>query len=438
MAGRVRVAATALTVSGAVLAGLPVQAHAQVAVGVVGETPSDALARNMKILGTSPQSFEALIAAGRASLSLGDTQAAAGFFGRAEEVWPNSPLSQAGMGAALAQEGDGNGALQYFARATQRGATQSMIGCDRGLAYDLLGRHADAQADYRVALYGSDRDEARRRLALSLAISGKKAEALSTLSPLMARGDVAGARTRAFVLALTGDVNGAKAAIDAAMPGSASHMAYFFQKLSVLRSDQKAAAVNLGIFPNSVQVASVSPPVTADAVKVIYNRTPAPQKEPEDRIASIQQWLSEATKPVGTQEPPPSVPTTEASPPPASQQVAAVSIPPIIAPQPAVATATPSTAQQHATRKLWIQLASGPNATALPDQFDKMKRRNRDLFDGISGYIVEEPGKARLLIGPFRNNEEANIFADDLASVHIDAFTWTNSPGQPIRKLPSE
>ena len=67
-----------------------------------------------------------------------------------------------------------------------------------------------------------------------------------------------------------------------------------------------------------------------------------------------------------------------------------------------------------------------------------MKKRNRDLFEGVDGYIVEEPGRARLLIGPFRNNEEANIFADDLASVHIEAFTWTNRPGQAIRKLPTE
>ena len=84
-----------------------------------------------------------------------------------------------------------------------------MIGADRGLAYDLIGQHAEAQADYRAALSASDGDEARRRLSLSLAITGKKAEALSMLSPLMARGDAAGARTRAFVLALTGDVNGA-------------------------------------------------------------------------------------------------------------------------------------------------------------------------------------------------------------------------------------
>ena len=47
-----------------------------------------------------------------------------------------------------------------------------MLGCDRGLAYDLLGQQAQAQADYRAALSGADADEARRRLALSLAISG--------------------------------------------------------------------------------------------------------------------------------------------------------------------------------------------------------------------------------------------------------------------------
>src|SRR5918993_3197626 len=270
---RVRVASLVLAVVGAVLAGVPAIADAQVAIGGRGEAPSDALARNMKVLSTSPNSFDALIGAGRASLALGDGQAAAGFFGRAEEAWPASPLPQAGMGAALALEGDGAAALPYFAPATQRGATQAMIGADRGLANDLVGQHAQAQADYRAALSGRDGDEARRRLALSLAISGQKAEALSLLSPLMARGDAAGARTRALVLALSGDVNGAKSAIEAAMPGSSSNMAYFFRKLPGLRSDQKAAAVNLGIFPGSgdTQVASVAsqpsvtnPPAQAD------------------------------------------------------------------------------------------------------------------------------------------------------------------------------
>ena len=429
--GRVRVASVILAVVGAVLAGVPAIADAQIAVGGRSEAPSDALARNMKVLSTSPNSFDALIGAGRASLALGDSQAAAGFFGRAEEAWPASPLPQAGIGAALAIEGDGASALQYFARATQRGATQAMIGADRGLAYDLVGQHAQAQADYRAALSGRDGDEARRRLALSLAISGQKVEALSLLSPLMARGDAAGARTRAFVLALTGDANGAKSAIEAAMPGSSSNMAYFFRKLPALRSDQKAAAVNLGIFPHSLdaQVATRQP-VTITPVKIIQ-RNPAPEPvKNEDRIGSIEQWLAQATH-ANAQATDPE-PAPEAAPQAAPQQMASVSLPAIAAQR------AKSDAVAGSSRKLWIQLASGPNANELPGAFDRMKKRNRDLFEGINGYVVEEPGRARLLIGPFRNNEEANIFADDLASVHIDAFTWTNPPGQAIRKLTSE
>ncbi|HEU0284484.1 MAG TPA: hypothetical protein VFR52_05005 [Sphingomicrobium sp.] len=428
--GRVRVASVILAVAGAVLAGVPATAEAQIAVGGRGESPSDALARNMKVLASSPKSFDALVDAGRASLALGDSQSAAGFFGRAEEVWPASPLPQAGMGAALALAGDGNAALQYFARATQLGATQAMIGADRGLAYDLIGQHAQAQADYRAALSGRDGDEARRRLALSLAISGNKAEALSLLSPLMARGDAAGARTRAFVLALTGDANGAKKAIEAAMPGSSSNMAYFFRKLPALRSDQKVAAVNLGIFPSAsdMRVASAAQaPVTMDAVKIIQrNPTPA-QPEDGDRIGSIAQWLAQATHPNA-------VPQQPVASPPVGQQVASVSLPTISARQQVRSDA----ASIYTSRKLWIQLASGPNASDLPEQFQRMKSRNNKLFEGISGYVFEEPGKARLLIGPFRNNEEANIFAEDLASVRIDAFTWSSKAGQAIRKLPPE
>ena len=428
--GRIRVASVIVAVVGAVLAGVPATADAQIAVGGRGESPSDALARNMKSLASSPNSFEALVGAGRASLALGDSQSAAGFFGRAEEVWPASPLPQAGMGAALALEGNGNAALQYFARATQLGATQAMIGADRGLAYDLIGQHAQAQADYRAALSGRDGDEARRRLALSLAISGNKAEALSMLSPLMARGDAAGARTRAFVLALTGDANGAKIAMEAAMPGSSSNMAYFFRKLPALRSEQKVAAVNLGVFPNvsDMRVASAAQaPVTMDAVKIIQRNPTPKQPEDEDRIDSIAQWLAQATHPnVAPQQPTGS--------PPAGQQVASVSLPTSAARQ-QVRSDAPSI---YPSRKLWIQLASGPNASVLPEQFKRMKSRNGKLFEGISGYVFEEPGKARLLIGPFRNNEEANIFANDLASVRIDAFTWTSKPGQAIRKLSSE
>ena len=107
--------------------------------------PSAALARYVRTLASDPRDFATLIGAGRAALELGDAQAAAGFFARADEVNPRSPLPQAGMGAVSVASGEPQAALPYFTRAQQLGATLATFGCDRGLAYDLLGRQAEAQ-----------------------------------------------------------------------------------------------------------------------------------------------------------------------------------------------------------------------------------------------------------------------------------------------------
>src|SRR6185369_13747845 len=202
--------------AGAVLVAAPAVGQTSYGYGVSQpETTSAALARYVRTLASDPKDFGSLIGAGKAALELGDTQAAAGFFARADEVNPKSPLPQAGMGAVSVANGEPLAALPYFKRAQQLGAPLATIGCDRGLAYDLLGRQADAQNDYRAAFGGLDSDEARRRLALSLAISGNRTDALASLAPLAAKGDASTNRVRAFVLALTGDSNGAMVATDA-------------------------------------------------------------------------------------------------------------------------------------------------------------------------------------------------------------------------------
>ena len=42
------------------------------------------------------------------------------------------------------------------------------------------------------------------------------------------------------------------------------------------------------------------------------------------------------------------------------------------------------------------------------------------------------PDRSRLLIGPFRERDDAEIFVDELESVGVDAFSWTNSAGDTI------
>jgi Flp pilus assembly protein TadD len=410
-----RIAGAILACAGALLSALPAPAAAQTSYSPYSEGAGDALARYMRLLAVTPKSFDALIGAGRAAMALGDTQAAVGFFGRAEEVDPNSPKPMCGMGAALVADGDARGALSYFARAQQLGGSVVSFGADRGLAYDLLGQTAAAQADYRAALAGPDADEARRRLSLSLAITGKKDEAISTLSPLITRRDAAAVRVRALVLALAGDSAGARTTIDTAMPGASARMDPFLRRLPTLSADQKAMAVHLGIFPGSgTNYASLTPPTYPGQPVVASDVRTNPVTG--DRLSSIEELLRAPSPATAMSQPQASLPVQMASvTPPQRQQLASYSAP-----------------------KIWLQLASGSNSAALPDQFRRIKQRSDDLLEGISGYVVEGPDTARLLIGPFKNESDANIFAEDLASLRIDASSWTNQPGQTIRKLPPE
>jgi len=417
-----------IRIIGALLAGAAVAitaapAQAQGSYSPYNESPAAALARDVRSLASDPKDFDSLIGAGRAALEMGDTQAAAGFFARADDVNPRSPLPQAGMGAVSVAKGEPQAALPYFKRAQQLGVSLATIGCDRGLAYDLLGRQADAQSDYRAALAGPDADEARRRLALSLAISGDRNQALATLAPLMAQRDVAAGRTRAFVLALTGDANGAMVAADAAMPGSWARVAPFLQKLQALRPAQKAAAVNLGIFPDSGDTAyayNAAPPRNYAAASPTVTGSVS-----TDRLTAIDELLHQPPA-----SPPPQR-TWQPPPPPRQTQVA----------YNAPVTRQQINAQTRASvpqGKIWLQLASGPNAQALPDQFRRLKSRDHELFDGITGYVAKSPDRARLVIGPFHSVSDADTFAADLETVDISAFKWSNSPADQIVPLGTE
>ncbi|WP_347716674.1 SPOR domain-containing protein [Sphingomonas sp.] len=393
------------------------------------EGPADALARNVRILAQSPRDYKALVGAGRAALATGDAEAAVGFFGRAADVWPTAPAPKAGMGAALAAMGEAAQALPEFDKAQRAGAAVESFAADRGLARDLLGQQALAQADYRLGLDGPDAAEARRRLALSLAISGDRAGAQTVLAPLLMRPDTATSRTRAFVLALGGDPDGADRALDAAMPGLSSRLDPFFRRLSTLSPAQKAAAVHLGIFPgdgSATQVAGVTPTPSAagpSAGPWGLPRIPPPaapsyhletQPVTGDRLAGIDALLRQPSQAPSASRPP--------APPPATLAVAA---PPPTQPTP----------RPFAIRRVWVQLASGTDEAALGAQFSRIVARKPELFTGIRPFVSQVDGKTKLLIGPFHNSDDSATFIEDLADAHIDGFTWTSPEGQPVRKL---
>jgi Flp pilus assembly protein TadD len=228
-------------------------------------------------LADNPQSLDALIGAGRAALDLGDIDAALNFFSRADQISPRNSRVKAGIASTLVQLGQAQPALRTFAEAAALGAPEAEIAADRGLAHDMAGDPRRAQQDYVASLRRREDPEVRRRLALSLAISGQRDAALRLIDPQLRSNDRAAWRTQAFILALTGDAAGANRTAQSVMPpASARDMAPFFARLHGLTASQKAMAVHLGRFPSDgqphTQVAHVDTSPDPGAVALALGR----------------------------------------------------------------------------------------------------------------------------------------------------------------------
>jgi len=179
------------------------------------------------------------------------------------------------------------------------------------------------------------------------------------------------------------------------------HVTPFVQRLPALTAGQRAAAVNLGIFPDSGDNALASN---------------APAGPSADRLADLEALLRVAPAPQ------PSQPAT------------------VQAPARTVQASYARSAMQAARfeSKIWLQLASGPDDAGLSSEFRRLRSKNPDLFDGLKPYVARTAGGARLLVGPFRGRSDAEILAEDFATVGIDALNFTNSQADRIAPLAAE
>jgi hypothetical protein len=221
--------------------------------------PADRLAANLVLLSQNPKNINALIDAGRSAIAIGDHNAALSFLARAEELAPSDGRVKAALGSTLVMVERPADALRLFAEASAFGVSEADVASDRGLAHDLLGDNRRAQRDYQIALRSRTDDEATRRLALSLGISGDRDQALRILDPLLRRQDPTGWRARAFILAMNGDLRSAENIASSVMPaGMGDTMRPFLRKLASLNAADRALAVNFGTMPSdSTRYASV-------------------------------------------------------------------------------------------------------------------------------------------------------------------------------------
>jgi Flp pilus assembly protein TadD len=243
-----------------VLGGTAVAAQDRAVVQPLPPPAAGELTEALRRLARSPGDFDALIAAGRASLELNDIDAATGFFGRADAVRPGDPRVKAGLASANLKSDRPIEALQMFDQAQAAGASPASLAGDRGLAYDLVGDNVSAQAQYRLALTQGPDPEITRRLGLSLAISGDKKGFEAALLPLLQRRDFAAYRARAFGLAILGEEQEAVSIVEAVMPRDlASRITPYLSYMPKLTRAQQAAAGNLGAFPRAAQIGRDDP-----------------------------------------------------------------------------------------------------------------------------------------------------------------------------------
>ena len=226
----------------------------------------DDLNAALRRLGSNPDDVGALIAAGNASLKVGDIDAAIGFFGRAAEFTPGDARIKVGLAQAMIRREQPVDAIRLFEEAERAGAPTATIAADRGLAYDLVGDNARAQMYYAQALARGPDAEVTRRLALSQAMAGDRKAAEATILPQLRAQDRAAFRTRAFLLAILGDVKDATEIADASMPGPlAAKITPYLGYMPRLTKAQQAAAANFGSFPRAADIGRDDPRLAAYA-----------------------------------------------------------------------------------------------------------------------------------------------------------------------------
>ena len=358
-----------------VLPPLGVSAHAQEVVQALPDPAAERLNEALRRLSRNPESVPALVAAGRASLNLGDVDAALGFFSRAQAVAPEDTRVLVGLALVAIRRGQAVTALELFENAEAGGVQMSAYEAEQALAYDLVGRNDRAQRLYRRSLAREDNPEIRRRLALSYAISGNAGDSETTLLPLLQRQDRAAFRTRAFVLAILGREQEAIAIAETMLPQRLSmRLAPYLRYMPRLTPAQQAAAAHQGRFPSAREIGTDTSRIAAFSDN--DRAQPRPQAVTSSR-ANASDRLSPQGEPLGPAVAAREESTLELPPVEAASVVAEASPPPPAAVEPSAQITSamagePDFAEPQDARPFFtqVELPSQRPAEPEPEEID--------------------------------------------------------------------
>lgn len=436
------------------------------------------LNRALVDLAKRPRDLGALLEAGDAAVAVNDLDAAGGFFERARELDEDNPAAQLGLGRVALRRGRPVEALERIERSLAMGAQLRDVLGERGLALDMVGEQALAQADYRDLLE-SDADPAiTRRLAVSYAIEGRLADFERTLRPQIERRDPAAFRTRTFGLAIMGQETRAAAIVDAVMPaGLANELTPYLAVMPRLTPAQQAAAANLGIFPGPADVGRDTPQIAryaaeaSAAPQTMPVPVASPPAQPAERVADARlaprgaplgaaapAAIATERTPASSPPPPPPrpAPTPASAPKPVSRPpesvaeafadidvargarvtpaAGAVDLASIEIPREAPPAPEPAPEPDHPSR-IWVQVATGRDLDALGFDWRRLARKAPDLLGDFTPHTVPWGEANRLLAGPITSESKARDLINQLKGKGIDTFAFTSPEGLAIQEL---
>jgi len=423
------------------------------------------LNRALMELARRPERLDSLLKAADASLAVGDFDAAIGFYGRAADIAPGDPRVRLGTARVYLQTGRPVEALPRFAAAQAAGVPARDLLADRALALDMVGDQVAAQKAYRRALeLDPANDEARRRLAVSQAISGDVDAFRETLAPLLETRDFAAFRMRAFGLAILGDNEQAAAIVDAVMPADlAARIVPYLAFMPRLTPAQQAAAANLGIFPPASDIGRDEPRIARFDDENAATSSLEPRGEPlgprvQTESREVAQQIDQPTTQPTAQSTVQAARRDTASAANALPDVtvafadldaqgdaAATVAPPadavdlssIAIPRERAASEQPS--QQPALpqypERIWVQVATGRDVDALAFDWRRFSRRVPDLLSSFQPHTVPWGQANRLLAGPLDSDAAARELVNALAANGLDAFPYTSPEGTQIEAI---
>jgi Flp pilus assembly protein TadD len=98
-------------------------------------------------------------------------------------------------------------------------------------------------------------------------------------------------------------------------------------------------------------------------------------------------------------------------------------------------TAKSAKAEKPAPSRIYVQVAGGANRDDMDKAWAGVKKKAPDLMKGHSAATVPVRATNRLVVGPFKDQSEAQAFVNKAAGKGVSAFVVTSEKGQKVEKL---